>query len=143
MLLLSLLPILLILFLMLALRWGAAQAGAAGYLSALAIALLFFGAGPKLLAYAHVRALLLSLDVLVIIWAAFLFYRVADEAGAVRVISQSLPYLTADRGMQALIIGWTFAAFLQGVGGFGVPVAVGICDIDEIELVLKSFFFFL
>jgi lactate permease len=124
MLLLSLLPILLILFLMLALRWGAAQAGAAGYLSALAIALLFFGAGPKLLAYAHVRALLLSLDVLVIIWAAFLFYRVADEAGAVRVISQSLPYLTADRGMQALIIGWTFAAFLQGVGGFGVPVAV-------------------
>jgi lactate permease len=26
--------------------------------------------------------------------------------------------------MQALIIGWVFATFLQGVGGFGVPVAV-------------------
>ena len=26
--------------------------------------------------------------------------------------------------MQALVIGWVFASFLQGVGGFGVPVAV-------------------
>ena len=32
--------------------------------------------------------------------------------------------LTADKGMQALIIGWVFASLLQGVGGFGVPVAV-------------------
>ncbi len=48
----------------------------------------------------------------------------ADEAGAIRTIGQALPYLTADRGMQALVIGWVFASFLQGVGGFGVPVAV-------------------
>ncbi len=26
--------------------------------------------------------------------------------------------------MQAMVIGWVFASFLQGVGGFGVPVAV-------------------
>ena len=84
----------------------------------------FFGAGLELLAYAHVKALLLSVDVLLIIWAAFLLYRVADEAGAIRTIGQALPHLTNDIGMQALIIGWVFATFLQGVGGFGVPVAV-------------------
>ena len=122
--LLALVPIAVIIILMIGFRWGAARAGAAGYLSALLIALLFFGAGPRLLAYAHGRALLFSLDVLLIIWAAFLLYRVADEAGAIRTIGQALPHLTADRGMQALIIGWAFAAFLQGVGGFGVPVAV-------------------
>lgn len=121
---LAFIPILLILFLMVGLRWGAARAGGAGYLSALAIAVLFFGAGPRLLAFAHTKALLLSLDVLMIIWAAFLLYRVADEAGAIRTIGKSLPRLTADQGMQALIIGWVFASFLQGVGGFGVPVAV-------------------
>jgi lactate permease len=104
------------------LRWGAARAGGAGYLSALIIAILFFGARLELLAYAHVRALLLSVDVLLIIWAAFLLYRVADEAGAIRTIGQALPHLTNDTGMQALIIGWVFATFLQGVGGFGVPV---------------------
>lgn len=48
----------------------------------------------------------------------------ADEAGAITTIGLSLPHLTADKGMQALIIGWVFASFLQGVGGFGVPVAV-------------------
>jgi lactate permease len=109
---------------MVGLRWGAARAGGAGYLAALTIAILYFGAGAELLAYAHARALLLSLDVLMIIWAAFLLYRVADEAGAISTIGQALPHLTNDQGMQALIIGWVFATFLQGVGGFGVPVAV-------------------
>jgi lactate permease len=122
--LLSLTPVLIILVLMVGLRWGAARAGGAGYLSALMIAILFFGAGAELLAYAHAKALLLTIDVLLIIWAAFLLYRVVDEAGAIATISQALPHLTPDRGMQALIIGWVFASFLQGVGGFGVPVAV-------------------
>jgi lactate permease len=121
---LALIPILLILFLMVGLRWSAARAAAAGYLSGLIIAWAFFGATPTLLAYAHAKALLVSFDVLLIIWAAFLLFRVADEAGAIRTIGQALPHLTPDRGLQALIIGWVFASFLQGVGGFGVPVAV-------------------
>ena len=121
---LAFIPIALILILMVGYRWGAARSGGVGYLSALAIAILFFGAGSELLAYAHTKALLLTIDVLFVIWAAFLLYRVADEAGAITTIGQFLPYLTADKGMQALIIGWVFASFLQGVGGFGVPVAV-------------------
>lgn len=121
---LAIIPILLILVLMLGLRWGAVQASLAGYLAALVIGVFYFGSGLKLLEYAHIKALLSSLDVLLIIWAAFLFYRVTDEAGAVSIIGEALPHLTADRGMQALVIGWGFASFLQGVGGFGVPVAV-------------------
>jgi lactate permease len=122
--LLALLPILLILVLMLGLRWGAVLASLAGYLAALLISILYFKAGVRLLEYAHLKALMSSLDVLLIIWAAFLFYRVTDEAGAVKQLGEALPHLTADKGMQALVIGWGFAAFLQGVGGFGVPVAV-------------------
>ena len=121
---LAVIPIILILLLMIGFKWEAARAGGAGYLTALFIASVFFGSDVELLAYAHARALLLTLDVLLIIWAAFLLYRVADEAGAISTIGQALPRLTADRGMQALIIGWVFASFLQGVGGFGVPVAV-------------------
>ncbi len=121
---LALIPILLILILMLGMRWGAVKASIAGYLAALLLAVLYFGSGMDLLAYAHLKALLSSLDVLLIIWAAFLFYRVTDEARAVAQLGEALPHLTADRGMQALVIGWGFASFLQGVGGFGVPVAV-------------------
>ncbi len=122
--LLALTPIIVILALMVGLRWGAARAGAAGYLSALLIAIFAFGAGPKLLAVAHTKSLLLTVDVLFVIWTAFLLFRVTDEAGAIKALAQALPHLTADKGMQALIIGWIFASFVQGVGGFGVPIAV-------------------
>jgi len=109
---------------MVVMRWGAAKAGPAGWFAAMLLAAWRFGAGLQLLALAQVKALLLTLDVLLIIWAAFLLYRVADEAGGIAVLARALPQLTADRGMQALLIGWAFASFLQGVGGFGVPTAV-------------------
>lgn len=121
---LAFLPILVVLVLMVLFRWGAAKAGPAGWLAAMVIAALRFGAGLQLLALAHVRALVLTVDVLLIVWAAFLLYRVSDEAKTIEVLSEALPQLTVDRGMQALLIGWAFTSFLQGVGGFGVPMAV-------------------
>ena len=121
---LALLPILVILILMLGLRWKTSWAGLAGYGVALLIAAVGFGAQMDLLLVAHGKALLLALDVLLIVWMAFLHFRVADEAGAIDDIGAALPGLTADRGMLALILGFAFASFLQGVGGFGVPVAV-------------------
>ncbi len=122
--LLALLPILVIIGLMVGFRWGAARAGPAGWFVAILVALLRFGAGIDLIALAHVKALLLTSDVLLITWSAFLLYRVADEAGAIQILSHAIPGLTNDRGLQALLIGWAFASFLQGVGGFGVPTAV-------------------
>lgn len=121
---LALLPVLVVLVLMLGFKWGGSRAGAAGWIAAVWIAWLFFAAGPRLIAYTQAKAVLLSLDVLYIIWTALLLYHTADEAGAVRMIGVSLPRLTADRTMQGLLIGWLFASFLQGMGGFGVPVAV-------------------
>lgn len=120
----ALAPMLVILILMLGFRWGAARAGPIGWFSAVLIAALRFGAGLELIALAQAKALLLTLDVLLIVWGAFLLYRVADEAGAIGILGEALSQLTADRGMQALLIAWVFASFLQGVGGFGVPVAV-------------------
>jgi lactate permease len=122
--LLALSPILLILLLMLGFKWGGSKAGALSWMATLLIAALFFGAGPRLLAYSQVKGILLTLDVLYIIWTALLLFHIADEAGAVRLIGGLLPRLTSDRVMQGLLLGWLFASFLQGMGGFGVPVAV-------------------
>ncbi len=122
--LLALSPVLTVLILMLALRWGGSKAGAAGWLVAVIVAALRFGATPLVIAYAQVKSVVLTLDVLYIIWMALLLFHVADEAGAVRVIGDRLPGLTADRMMQALLLSWIFVSFLQGMGGFGVPVAV-------------------
>jgi len=121
---LAILPILIILILMMGFRWKAARAGSAGYLTAILIAWIWFGINLETLAYAHAKAVFLILDVLLIIWTAFLLFRVVDEAGGIQVLSETLPFLTSNKAMQALLIGWIFASFLQGVGGFGVPTAV-------------------
>jgi lactate permease len=121
---LSLAPILIILILMVGFRWKASRAGGAGYLTALLISWIWFKINLPTLAYAHAKAVFLIMDVLLIIWTAFLLYRVVAEAGGIEVLSKTLPHLTRDKGLQALLIGWIFASFLQGVGGFGVPTAV-------------------
>lgn len=122
--LLALLPVLVVVVLMLVFRWGGSRAGGLGWFTAVAVSVLAFGAGFELLAYAQVKAVLLSLDVLFIIWMALLLFNIAREAGAITMIGQALPGLTGDPVMQSLLIGWLMVSFLQGMGGFGVPVAV-------------------
>lgn len=122
--LLALSPIAIVLVLMVGLRWGGKKAGPVSWLVALVVARLFFGAGPDVLLYSQLRGLLLSLYVLYIIWMALLLYRVVDEAGAITVIGQGIARLTAEPTMQLLLLAWAFSAFLQGVAGFGVPIAV-------------------
>ncbi len=117
-------PILLILYLMVGRRWGASRAGVAGYLAAVVLAFSVFGAGIDVIGVAHAKSLLLSFDVLYIVWAAYLHFRIADEAGAIAALGQGLRRLTADPGMLALVLGFAFASFLQGIGGFGVPIAI-------------------
>ncbi|MFQ5854131.1 MAG: L-lactate permease [Anaerolineae bacterium] len=121
---LALSPILVVLALMVGFRWGGAKAGPVGWLVALVVAGFLFGAGPRLLFYSQIKGLLLALFVLYIVWFALALYHVVDEAGALEVISAGVARLTADRTMQLLILSWVFASFLQGVTGFGVPIAV-------------------
>jgi lactate permease len=40
------------------------------------------------------------------------------------MIGNAITGLTDDRVMQSIIIGWLMVTFLQGTGGFGVPVAI-------------------
>lgn len=117
-------PIAVVLVLMVFFRWGGAKAGPVGWFAALLIGSLIFRGGPELLAYSQLEALLLTLFVLYIIWMALVLFHVVEAAGAIRVIGQGIVQLTTDRLLQLLILAWVFSAFLQGVAGFGVPVAV-------------------
>jgi lactate permease len=117
-------PVLLVVLLMTVLHWPAARAGLVGLISAMIISAVWFGADLSVQGVALARGGLMALDVLPIVWGAYAFYRVTAEAGAIDALTEALPALTPSRGLQALVIGWAFASFLQGVGGFGVPVAV-------------------
>jgi lactate permease len=122
--LLALSPIAIVLVLMVGLRWGGKKAGPVGWIVAMLVGWLAFGAGPEVLLYSQLRGILLSLYVLYIIWMALVLYRVVDEAGAITVIGRGVARLTGEPTMQLLLLAWAFSAFLQGVAGFGVPIAV-------------------
>jgi lactate permease len=117
-------PLIVVLYLMIFRNWGGSKAGPAGWLTAIFVSLLIFGAGPQLLLVATGRSLLLAFFVLYIIWMALLLYHVVNEAGAIDIIGRELPGLANDPPSQALLLGWVFGSFLQGASGFGVPAAV-------------------
>jgi len=91
---------------------------------ACAVSVIWFGATPTVLAYAQARGVFLTLYVLYIIWLALVLYNVVRESGAISAIGRGIAKLTGDRVLQLLVLAWAFSAFLQGVAGFGVPIAV-------------------
>lgn len=122
--LLAAIPLIVVLALMVGLRWSGSKAGAAGWLTSLVIALLRFGVGPEALFWAQIQGLFRAGYVLYIIWGALLFFRVTEADGTLSAMSDMLQKLAPGRVLQVLLLAWGFTSFLQGVGGFGVPVAV-------------------
>jgi lactate permease len=59
-----------------------------------------------------------------IIVTAVFMYNLTVEAGQFEVLKSSISALSTDRRMQALLIGFCFSAFIEGVAGQGAPVAV-------------------
>ncbi len=71
-----------------------------------------------------VFGLLKALDVLLIIFGAILILNLLNRTGAMSVISHGFNSISSDRRVQAIITGWMFSAFLEGVSGFGTPAAL-------------------
>ena len=138
----SLSPLVLFLYLMIGKKWSGSKASFTSWIYTLIIAVLFFGANLPLIGYAHFKTIFLAGDVLFIIWMALYFFHISNSAGAVSVLGNALSNLTSNKVIQALLLSWLFTSFLQGLGGFGVPVAVtapllisiGINPIDAVVM---------
>ena len=59
-----------------------------------------------------------------IIVAAVFLYKLTVKSGQFEVIRSSVLSITDDQRLQALLIGFSFGAFLEGAAGFGAPVAI-------------------
>jgi len=109
---------------MLGLKWSAPRSGTAAWIVASLVAWLFFGADAFILGIANAKGLSLSFFVLLIIWSAVLMYNLVESLGGIGVIGKSIAGLVRPRLGQALLLAWVFAGFVQGIAGFGVPVAI-------------------
>ncbi len=122
---LALLPIAVILVLMLQFKMSGARAGVISWLLAAIVVYFVFGGGPDVIASGTVKGVWATLFVLFIIWSSMFLYNLVDSTGSFDVIASKFKELTnGNRILQLLILGWAFPTFIQGVCGFGVPVAV-------------------
>ncbi|HXC98945.1 MAG TPA: L-lactate permease, partial [Verrucomicrobiae bacterium] len=55
---------------------------------------------------------------------AIFIYNLSVEAGQFAVLQQQLSGVSRDRRIQALLIAFSFGAFVEGAAGFGAPVAI-------------------
>ncbi|RIY32557.1 hypothetical protein CKF54_04615 [Psittacicella hinzii] len=60
----------------------------------------------------------------IVIWAIFI-YNICVRSGKFEVIRSFISGISDDQRVQVLLIALAFGAFLEGVAGFGIPIAIG------------------
>ena len=126
---LAALPLVAVLLAMGAVGMSAAVAGAIGLALALSLALLVPGFGfdgtlGASLTGTAAEAGFSAATILWIIFPALALYEYQSRTGAIERIRDALTGLTADRRLQAVLIAWFFALFMEGAAGFGTSVAL-------------------
>lgn len=119
------LPIIVLIVLMIKFKWGATEAAPVGLIITVITGLAFYKADFTLIAEESAKGVWNAFVILLIIWTAILMYQVGDEAKAFLVIRDGMSKLLPNELLQVIAMGWIFESFLQGITGFGVPVAVG------------------
>jgi lactate permease len=117
------LPILVVISLMVFARWGGQRAGPVGWLTGIAVA-LFSGLNPQVFWVSQARGLYLSFYVSLILWPALLLYYIHLQAGGIQAISAALQRIVHDRDLLLVGLAWAFSGMLEGLAGFGLPVAI-------------------
>src|SRR6478752_6322136 len=107
------------------LGWSAPKAAAAGLATALAVAIFVYGMPwQSALAAAGFGACYGMFPIGWIVLAAVFLYVLTVEAGEFEKVKASVAALSPDRRVQALLIAFSFGAFVEGAAGFGTPVAI-------------------
>jgi lactate permease len=123
--LLAAVPVVVLFWLLVPRRWLAPKAGAAGAVAALSVAIVVY----RMPALSAVMAFLYGvgfglLPVGLTIFSAMMLYNVTVETGQFSIIRRSVAGLSGDARIQAVLIGFSFGAFLEGAAGGGTPVAI-------------------
>lgn len=121
---LAILPLFLLLVLMVTGKITVPRAAILAYCCSIVIATVWFGSTASVIIVASFKGVSLAVFVLAIIWSSVFLYNIVNDVGGMAAMGKHLLRATEDDTKHALLLGWCFAGFIQGVTGFGVPVAV-------------------
>ncbi|MCA9031352.1 MAG: L-lactate permease, partial [Planctomycetaceae bacterium] len=124
--LLATLPIVVVGFLLVGLRWPASRAMPLSYVTAVLLALFIWKVPAWNVLAASTKGLIDAAGLLYIIFGAILLLNTLHESGGLQVIRKSFLSVSPDRRVQVIIIAWLFGSFIEGSAGFGTPAAVAV-----------------
>ncbi len=110
--------------LLVALGWPARRAMPLVYAVTAAIALLGWGVSFNRVVAATLEGLIITVQVLWIIFGALLLLNTLKYSGGIASIRSGFSRISADRRVQVILIAWLFGSFIEGASGFGTPAAV-------------------
>ncbi|NJL45787.1 MAG: L-lactate permease [Leptolyngbyaceae cyanobacterium SM2_3_12] len=122
--LLAFMPIVTAFLLLVVANRPAAQAMAAAYGVTVVLAWLIWQVPLVQVAASTVEGLVVTLEILYIVFGAILLLNVLQESGAIGKIRQGLLGISSDRRVQLIIIAWLFGSFIEGASGFGTPAVI-------------------
>ncbi|WP_341856138.1 L-lactate permease [Brachybacterium sp. GPGPB12] len=119
------LPIFVFLLLMVVLKLSGVLSGLIALAVEVLVALIAYGMPATAVAGAGLSGSLTALwPIAYIIVMAVWLYRLAVLSGRFDIIRDSIGAVSADQRIQVSLISFAFGAFLEGVAGFGVPIAI-------------------
>jgi lactate permease len=119
------LPIILLLATLGLMKWPAHRAALLGLGSALVVSVGLFGMPVRIAVETTIYGATYGLfPIGWIVVAAIFLYNLSVTSGTFAVVKQSVARLSTDRRIQALLVAFSFGAFIEGASGFGTPVAI-------------------
>lgn len=122
--LLAFTPIALSGILLVGLGWPAKRAMPVVYVVTALIALMAWGVSFNRVAAATLEGLIITAQVLWIIFGALLLLNTLKHSGGIASIRSGFTRISPDRRVQVILIAWLFGSFIEGASGFGTPAAV-------------------
>jgi lactate permease len=122
--LLAFTPIALSGVLLVGLGWSAKRAMPLVYVVTAVIALTAWGMSFNRIAAATIEGLIITVQVLWIIFGALLLLNTLKHSGGIASIRSGFARISPDRRIQVILIAWLFGCFIEGASGFGTPAAV-------------------
>ena len=110
--------------LLVGLAWPAKRAMPLVYAATVAIALLAWGVSLNRVLAATLEGLIITAQVLWIIFGALLLLNTLKHSGGIASIRSGFSRISPDRRVQVILIAWLFGSFIEGASGFGTPAAV-------------------
>ena len=94
------------------------------YIITFIIGYYFWGMTLNRILASSLQGLVITVNILWIIFGAIMLLNTLKYSGAIKTIRQNFSGVSDDRRVQVILIAWLLGCFIEGASGFGTPAAV-------------------